>query len=282
MMVRLGLGTGFVVAAALVLSPRVHAQDAGVRASAVLSVDTVRVGEPFVLGVTVASTDSITIPPLLAAGEGWEQLELARFELRDGETRAYYRLVGWEAGRIELPPLAVAAGDRSYTIDLPAPEVRSVLPAGQQALLQPPRPPLGSRAQWALLLAALVLLGMVLWWMRMRNRAVEAVVEDAEAPDALSAAREALLELRRRAEAESLAAAGFYDHLEEILRGYAVGSRSWSAALPMRASQSISEGAMRAVQRQATLARFAAVGWPTDRLVSDADASLAWLTGEES
>jgi hypothetical protein len=280
---QLGISCAVVIAAALASSPGAHAQDdAGLRASAVLSIDTARVGEPFIVGVIVASADSVAIPPLLASDEGWEQLELARFEVREGETRAYYRLVAWEAGRIQLPDLSVAAGGREYSVTLPAPVVQSVLPAGQQVLLQPPRPPLGSRAQWALLLAGLVLLGLGLWWMRMRNRPVEAVIVEAQTPDALLVAREALVELRRKAAAEALAADGFYDHLEQILRGYVVGSKSWSAALPMRASRLLDEGAMRAVQHQATLARFAAVGWPTDRLVSDADASLAWLTEEES
>ena len=278
----LALVGAWLVAAALTGSPVAAQEPAGLRASAVISVDTALVGEPFIVGVIVASSDSVAVPPLLASDEGWEQLELARLETREGETRAYYRLVAWQTGRLRLPDLAFSASGREYSVVLPAPVIRSVLPAGQEPLLQPPRPPLGRSAQWALLLAGLVLLGMALWWMRMRNRPVTAVVEQAERPDALAETREALLELRRRAQAESLAADGFYDHLEQILRGYVVGSKSWSAALPTRASRLVSEGAMRAVQRQATLARFAAVGWPTDRLVSDADASLAWLMEEVS
>ena len=254
-----------------------------VRVSAVLSADTVVVGEPFTIGVVAESSEPVLMPPLLPSGEGWEQLEVARVETTDSEVRAYYRLVAWQTDRIELPNLNVLSGPdggREISVSLPGPMIRSILPTGaENPLLQSPRPPIDQGFPWPLLLVALILLAMILWWMKHRattSPIVEATAEQEN--DAASRAREAVLALRSEAEIGTVAAAGFYDELELILRHYLSGTRAWPSGHPVRESRALAGSSMRDLHRQAVLARFAAVGWPGPRLVADADASLDWLT----
>lgn len=277
-----------VLAAALFTGPNVHAQQTGnaIRLSAVLSADTVRVGEPFTIGIIAVSEDPVSVPPLLPSGDGWEQLEVARVESTDSEFRAYFRLVAWQADLTELPDLSLYLGSdagREVSVTLPVPVVRSILPAGAESpLLQSPRPPLVGGFPWPLLLVGLILFGMSLWWLKHRVRppgALESAVE--EQRDAASQAREAVLALRHAAEVGSVAAAGFYDELEQILRRYLSGTRAWPPGNPVRESQALAGATMRDLHRQAVLARFAAVGWPGPRLVADADTSLDWLTEDE-
>ncbi len=273
-----------VLAVTLAAAPAVCAQQArdALRVSAVLSADTVRVGEPFTIGVVAVSADPVTAPLLLPNGDGWEQLEVARIETTDSGIRLYYRLVAWQTDRIQIPDLSLSIGEdggREFSIPLPAPIVRSVLPSADESpLLRPPRPPLEAGFPWALLLAALILLALILWWLK--HRTTPAVLDSPAARDerdAAARARAAILELRDDAEAGSVAAAGFYDRLEEILRGYLSGTRAWPAGHPVRESRALAGVAMRDLHRQAVLARFAAVGWPATQLVADADVSLDWL-----
>ena len=272
------------LAAALVAAPAVGAQQAtdALRVSAMLSADTVRVGDPFTIGVVAVSADPITVPALLPSGDGWEQLEVARVETTDSGIRVYYRVVAWQTGRFQFPDLSLSTGKdggREFSIRLPAPIVRSVLPVAEQApLLRPPRPPLEAGFPWALLLAALILLALILWWLKHRN--TSSVLDAATAVDEVDAAvraRAEILALRDDAEANSVAAAGFYDRLEHILRSYLSSTRAWPPGHPVRESRALAGAAMRDLHRQAVLARFAAVAWPVPRLVADADVSLDWL-----
>jgi len=276
-----------VLAAALAMVPALGAQQVnGLRLSAVLSADTVRVGEPFTIGIIAVSADPVEAPPLLPSGDGWEQLQVVRVETSDSEFRFYYRLVAWQVDLGELPDLTLSAGSgggRDYTVSLPVPVIRSVLPAGEEApLLQSPRPPIQQGFPWALLLVALILLGLTIWWLKHRASpamVVTSVVE--EERNAAARARAAVLALRSEAEVGSVAAAGFYDELEQILRHYLSGTRAWPVGQPVRESRELSGVTMRTLHRQAILARFAAVGWPGTRLVADADSSLDWLSEDE-
>jgi hypothetical protein len=250
-----------------------------------LSEDTVRVGEPFTVGVVVVARDDVRFPPLLDVADAWEQLAIARVEPGgSGGSRAYYRLVAWQSGPLELPDLAVSIGEgtgRVYKIALPGPFVRSVLPAGAEddLKLRGPRPPLDRRFPWLLALALLLAAVAAAWWWR-RRRAATPIAEPipGEDPNAAESARAALVALRGRVESDELGAAAFYDRLEEILRDYLVGTRDWPPTRPVRASAWTTRGAMRALHRHAVLSRFGGVEAAAPRLLADVEASLDWLT----
>lgn len=273
--------------ALLVLAPggaeRAAAQETR-RVAVRLSADTVRVGDPFTLGVVVVAPDDVRLPPLLDAAENWEQLEVARVEpAEDDGVRAYYRLVAWQTGVLELPDLVVSTDGnaaREFRIELTGPFVRSVLPAGadDDLALRGPRPPLDGGFPWLLALALLlVALALAWWWRRRRATAQTAAEESAAEPDASELTRAALVALRARVEAGELGGAAFYDRLEEILRGYLSGTREWPPARPVRASSWTARGAMRELHRHAVLSRFAGVEAAAARLLTDVETSLDWL-----
>jgi hypothetical protein len=255
-----------------------------VRTAVRLSADTVLVGEPFTVGVIALASDTLRFPPLLDPGDNWEQLEVVRIEAGDGgERRAYYRLVAWESGRLQLPELALRLGaqsPRTLRLPLPAPFIQSVLPAdARQVELRGPRPPRGEGFPWWVLLAALLALALAVWWWRRRRTDAGSAQEaEAQPPDAAERARAALVALRQRASSGELAAAEFYDRLEAILRTYLAETREWPPARPTRAASWLDRGAMRDLHRQAVVSRFAGVNAPDERLVADADLSLDWLS----
>jgi hypothetical protein len=260
-----------------------QAPNGALRAAAVLSADTVRVGEPFSVGVVATGSDAVRFPPLLDSGDAYEQLELADVQSTGAETRAYYRLVAWEAGPLELPPVTIATagqGARALDVALPGPEVVSVLPAdAENLLLRPPRPPGGEAFPWWMLILGALLAAALGWWIwRRLHPPAEALATAAgPVPDAAQRAREALAALRLAADGGGLPAPEFYDRLEVILRRYLVETRAWPATRPVRSARETAVGAMRDLHRQAILSRFAAVGAPAERLLVDADASLHWI-----
>lgn len=249
-----------------------------------LSADTVRVGEPFTIGVVATASDSLRFPPLLETGERWEQLAVARVERGDGgETRAYYRLVAWEAGRLELPALQVSTAEptgRSFGVDLPGPWVRSVLPAdAEDVKLRGPRPPFGDAGSWWpwLAIAAILALAAWWWWRRRASRDV-AAAEQVETIGARERALAALVMLRGEAAADERPAAAFYDRLEEILRTYLTESHEWPPTRPVRASAWLSRGGMKEMHRHAVMSRFAGVEATGDRRLADVDNSIDCLS----
>lgn len=249
-----------------------------------LSADTVRVGEPFTVGIVATASDSIRFPPLLETGERWEQLAVARIERGDGgETRAYYRLVAWDAGRLELPTLQVSIGDaagRSFGVDLPGPWVRSVLPAdAEDVKLRGPRPPFAdSRAWWPWLAIAAILALAAWWWWRRRRSGDVAAPEQVETVGARERALAALGALREEAAAGERPAAAFYDRLEEILRTYLAESHEWPPTRPVRASTRLSRGGMKELHRHAVMSRFAGVEATGERRLADVDNSIVCLS----
>ena len=249
-----------------------------------LSADTVRVGDPFTVGVVIVGKDDVRIPPLLDVAESWEQLGVARVEPGESGVRAYYRLVAWQAGELEMPDLVVSTdGDarREYRIELQGPFVRSVLPAGVEddLALRGPRPPLGRGFPWLIALALLlVALAVAWWWWRRRASGSPGAEAPYEESDAAERARAALMALRDRIESDELGAAAFYDRLEEILREYLAGTREWPPTRPVRASSWTARGAMRELHRHAVLSRFGGVEAAAARLLTDVETSLAWLT----
>lgn len=205
------------------------------RASFALEPDTVRVGEPFTLGLTVRAEPGwrVRFPEILGLAEGFEQrAAVETFEERPTTWRAYYRLVAWETPGGDLPPLELELATdgelHSVVVQPPPVHVRSVLPQDEQGLeLRPARPFLErARFPWLpVLLAALALAALAWWARRRRARDGGAAPTSREAP-ADRALRE-LGELEARWQSGSLDAARFYDGLEGTLRRYAETTRGW-------------------------------------------------------
>ncbi len=264
------------------------------RGIAVISPDTVRVGETFVLGITAVSPDRLQFPIVLALPDELEQTGPPR-SIRDsaGVWKAVYPLVAWKSGRIELPivriPVVSATVERSVAVRPPAVEVSSVLPpAEEQPRLHPPRMPTEPWTIPWLWLLALVLVAALVREVVRRLRAPPPPIEVEESPwvDPLDEVRDALLALRERALAGEARIDRFYDGIETAVRLYLVRTRGWPAQAPVRSA--LRDGLpgrvddLDSVLRRALPARFGALEVSEETLVSDVDSVLAWLETEEA
>ena len=265
------------------------------RVAAVLAPDTVRVGEPFTLGLSVASPREATIqfPPLVSLAAELEQLRPADVEWSEdggGQWRARYRVVAWKAGTWSFPPVEVEWKGRLVGLRPPPVHVVSVLPAASEGAqpLEGPRGPNAMRSfPWWLLLLLLAL--ALLAWLLRRLRKTELEEEGHEVGPA-DAARAALAALKRDLEQDGVDLAAFYDRLETILRRYLAARRGWPEERPVRefvgtrtvveARAELSSGLSR-MQDRAGLVRFAHVEAAAPAALLDADACLAWVEAEE-
>jgi hypothetical protein len=263
--------------------------------AAALSPDTVRVGETFTLGLSVAGADTadIRFPPLIALPSELEQLRPVDVEWDadgGGRWRARYRLAAWKAGTWGVTPVQVEWQGAALTLAAPTIHVSPVLPAASEGPL-PLEGPRGPRAvksfPWWLLLLLLAL--ALLWWLLRRLRRTEDEDEE-EWTDPAVEAREALAKLKRELEAEEVDLAAFYDGLEEVLRRYLAARRGWPPQRPVRefvdeadAERGLAEveAGLRSLQGRAGLVRFAHVEAAETAALGDADACLAWVNAEE-
>lgn len=284
--------------ASLFASPRaLHGQQsvgsatAGDGAGAVLSPDTVRVGERFTLGLSVQfAGDTVVFPALLPLGEEVEQLGPVRLrhERGRGLWRAYYGLVAWSSGTVSLPAVEVTRGEEILEVHPPTLAVLSVLPADPPAplRLRPPRPPQEVWSfPWWLLLAVLAALVLAAWLARRAaRRRAEALAALEQPPDAALVAREALGRLRAGVAEGRIAPEEFYDRLEETLRAYLHARRGWPVERPVRDLEMAArppDETLLGFQARAGLVRFARVSGGLAVAVRDADACLAWLEVSE-
>ena len=264
------------------------------RGVAVISPDTVRIGEAFDLGITAVSSDRLQFPAVLALSGELEQIGPPR-STRDsaGVWKAVYPLVAWKSGRIELPdvriPVVSATTERSLVVRPPAVEVSTVLPpAEEQPRLRPPRMP---SEPWSipwlwllgLVLAALLVRELV---RRLRAPAPPEDVQESLAVNPLDEARDALLALRSQALAGEARTDQFYDGIETAVRLYLVRTRNWPVQAPVRSAlrgglPGGADSLDRVVQR-ALPARFGALEVSGGTLVSDVDSVLSWLETEEA
>jgi len=265
-------------------------------AAAVLVPDTVRVGEPVTLGISVRATTEPAFPAVLSLPEDLEQLGPPRVgRTGDGAWRAAYRLAAWRAGSLALLPVTVARGDGvSISVTPPALVVESVLPADGGALfLRPPRvPEVGPGVPWALLLAALVVALLVGRWALRRLRSRRAAgqpLRAVAARDPLEEARAALSALMVAVDEGRIGPAGFYDDLEALLRRYLARARGRPSGLPVRGLADDPRGASAAAPPEldvlvarALPARFGALAVGPEALLSDAEAVRTWLDAEEA
>jgi hypothetical protein len=264
------------------------------RGVAVISPDTVRVGEAFDLGITAVSSDRLQFPAVLSLSDELEQIGPPR-SVRDsaGVWKGVYPLVAWKSGRIEIPevriPVVSATTERSLVVRPPAVEVSTVLPpAEEQPGLRPPRMP---SEQWSIpwmWLLGLVLAGLLVRELVRRLRAPppQQDVPEILAVNPLDEARDALLALRSQALAGEARTDQFYDGIETAVRLYLARTRNWPVQSPVRSAlRSGLPGEMdsldRVVQR-ALPARFGALEVSGGTLVSDVESVLSWLETEEA
>lgn len=265
------------------------------RSAAILRPDTVRVGEPFILGLSVtASRDAeVDFPALIALDPPLDQLRPPRVRWDGsggGAWRVRYRVVAWKEGSWAIPPVVVRVGDAPVELRPPPIEVTSVLPAAAEVPLQlePPRGPIPVRPfPWWLLL--LLLAAVLLWWSLRRLRREDRVEE--EPVDPAVAAREALALLKARLEGGELELALFYDGLEETVRRYLAARRGWSEVRPVRDFVQLRRErddvreltrAIVAMENRAGLVRFAHLTASREAALADADTCLAWVESEEA
>jgi len=264
------------------------------RVAAVVTPDTVRVGEPFTLGLSVASPREATIqfPPLVSLAAELEQLRPAYVGWSadgGGQWRARYRVTAWKAGTWSFPPVEVEWEGRLVRLSPPPVHVVSVLPAasGGPLPLEGPRGPNALRSfPWWLLLLLLAL--ALLAWLLRRLRKTE-LAEDEPEVDPADAARAALAALKRDLERDQVDLAAFYDGLESILRRYLAACRAWPEERPVRefvGTNTVVEGraellaGLSRMQDRAGLVRFAHVETAARAALLDADACLAWVEAE--
>jgi hypothetical protein len=266
------------------------------RAAAVLEPDTVRVGDPFTLGLSISGSQEadVQFPPLIALGAEVEQLRPVSVHWEadgGGQWRARYRLAAWKSGTWTIPDVQVEWQGSQVSVSPPAVHVTTVLPAASEGPLplDGPRGPRRIRGfPWWLLL--LLLAALLLWWLSRRlRRPVEE--EEAEWMDPAVDARQALERLKRDLEEGEVDLAAFYDGLEKVLRKYLAARRGWPPERPVR--EFVDEAAvdrkpealgagLRSLQDRGGLVRFAHVASAETTALDDADACLAWVDAEEA
>lgn len=275
---------------AAALSPTdAAAQVSDVRAAAALFPDTVHVGQPLRLGVTVSVPRGMRVrfPFALSAGEDLEQVgeaEIGKRRTRSGTARAYYRLVAWRAGEHEVPSVRVevlpdGGESEAFEIVVPVPTlvVESVLPANITGLeLRQALPFLTPLPFPLLLLIALAAL-ILGWWAyrRFGSRAAEGETPARE----LTAWEAALEELKRLVEewrAGVLSPAAFCDRLEAILKRYLVVTEAWVPGVPARAVAN-GDGRLRRALEFSARVRFARLGAGYGGPIEASDACGAWI-----
>ncbi|MEJ2334397.1 MAG: hypothetical protein P8Y26_02045 [Gemmatimonadales bacterium] len=277
--------------AALVLSlPGASAGQDDVRAAAALFPDTVHVGQPFRIGVTVTTPRGaeVRLPGVLEATEDLEQAgeaEIGRRRPRTGASRAYYRMVAWTAGEHEVPPIKVQvflsegeAEPLEIVVPVPKLTVETVLPAEIAGLeLRQALPYLRPLPFPLLLILALIALLVGLWAYRTYGKREEEDPE--EAPRELTSWERALEELKKLVSswgAGELTLEAFCDGLEAVLRGYLEATESWAPGVPTRAVVNGNRALADALYFSARV-RFARLGGGYGGPIEASDACGAWI-----
>lgn len=259
-----------------------------VRAALVLVPDSVRIGEPFMLGVTVRAEPGwdVRFPAVLPLGEGYEQLEPAGVRRHEpDEWRAYYPLVAWKTEPGELPPVDMELSKDGEVLTpgfRPPPlTVLSVLPGDETDLELRPARPFLARSHWPWLLILLALLALLAWLLLRRRRAGHAALAPGTAEPPVERAQRELRELRERWETGEVEGSEFFDGLETTLRRYAETTRDWPAGALLD-GLSNGERALAAVLRSSALARFGRLEADRQAAPAALDTCDAWLRSESS
>jgi len=263
---------------------------------AALRPDTVRVGEQFTLGLSVAGSEKadVRFPPLLNLEAEVEQLRPVEARWEDaggGSWRARYVLAAWKAGTWPFPPVTVEVDGVTVSLTPPPVQVMSVLPAASEGPLPlegPRGPEPVRRFPWWLLLLLLAL--ALLWWLLRRLRKTDEEMDAPQLVDPALETREALERLKKSLEEGDLDLAAYYDGLEKVLRRYLAARRGWPPERPVREFVTAGgadpatdlEAGLLSLQARSGLVRFAHVRGARTIALGDADACLAWVEAEEA
>jgi hypothetical protein len=284
--VSIGLVTGasaWVASAPRPFPPSAAGQEGKVTVAAAIEPDTAHVGESVLLGVTVRARDvrSVGFPALLPLTDPLEQkgpIE-QRAVTEDGEWRAYYRILAWQAGEQRVPAFEVAvrtADDERRLEVAPGPLfVATVLPTDTAGLqLREARPLLRiTGPSWAwLLLAALGVAAWLYWLWRRRSAPAAASVPLTPFEQTL----ESLRRLRRGWREGRLTAPQLYDGLEVTLRGYAEATRAWRPGASLKRLTNGDRGLATALANS-VLVRFARVAPSDATALASIDAGESWV-----
>jgi hypothetical protein len=251
----------------------------------VLEPDSVHVGEPFVLGITMRNETpgEVRFPPLLTLSDELEQTGGAEIRASEDqlEWRAYYPLVAWRAEQIEIPEFSIgtlvagADAPREVVVRPPAVEVLSVLPDSteEELELREARPLLRIRGpHWAwLLLGLLALAPLWYWWSR---RASLAAMGPPLSPG--ERALQTLIELRVRSKRGELNGAELFDGIEGTLRGYVQATRAWR---PSQALEDLGRGdsGLAGALARSALARFARLRTSLESSLAAIDSAIGFV-----
>jgi hypothetical protein len=255
-----------------------------------LEPDSVRVGEPFILGVTMREdvASEVQFPPILTLDDRVEQTGPIDVRVsEDGrEWRAYYTLVAWQGDQVEIPEFGVTSLEpgsetpREVIVRPPPLEVLSVLPPeepeGEELELREARPFLrlsGPAWTW-LLLGLLALLPLWLWWRQRMTLAMEsAFLTPGER------ALRALAELRGRWKRNEVTVAELFDGVEGTLRDFVAATRHWRPSRSLGPLGDEDETLGAALARSA-LVRFARLRMSPDASVQSIDAAVGFVEHE--
>jgi hypothetical protein len=252
-----------------------------------LEPDAFRVGEPFVLGITMRDevAGEVAFPPLLTLDERLEQTGPVEVRVsEDGrEWRAYYTLVGWQVEQVEIPGFGVtrvAVGSETpqeVMVRPPAVQVLSVLPPEEEEVeLREARPYLRiSGPPWTwLLLGLLALLPLWLWW---RRRTTLAAAGAYLTPG--ERALRSLAELRGQWKRSEITGAELFDGVESTLRDFVTATRHWRASRSLNALGQDDEALGAALARSA-LVRFARLRTSLESSLGAIDAAVGFVRRE--
>ncbi len=175
---------GMFAAGILAIGVRAAAQQIPLKAGVTVAPDTVRIGDPFrfTIGVRAPRGATIEFPTNTDTTATVQSLDkvVVRTSADTSAVEQYadYRVAAWDVGMqpIRLPDVLVHLAGATRRVPIAdSVFVRSVLPADSaQRVPKPPRPLIETRFipwwVWALIAAAVAIVGLLLWWWIRRRR----------------------------------------------------------------------------------------------------------------
>ncbi len=258
------------------------------RVSTGVAPDTVRVGQPFVLGVSLQLPPGAEprFPGTLPIVEDMEQIgvvEVNRQDAGEGLWRGYYRLRAWTARPTPLPGFVVdyvaLEGEGRVAVRPGTVEVASVLPADTAGLeLRPARAIIEGRAfPWLWVLLSLLVIALAYWSARRSSRT--AVERMAVQLSPMETALVRLRALREEWEAGQVDDVLYFDRLESILRDFLEAVRAWPRGTVLRAAAN-GHRPLRAALRCSALVRFGRLQTSARTIASATQACAQWIRSE--